>query len=57
MLAAEVLTLLEQDIPTEAELNRRQSLLDTARRIRTGQSASLAPPASSEEMQREDRER
>ena len=57
MLAAEVLTLLEQDIPTEAELNRRQSLLDTARRIRTGQSPSLAPPASSEEMQREDRER
>lgn len=56
-IAAEVLSLLEKNIPTAAELRRRQKLVKEIARIR------LSPPngprsfASGEEMIREDRER
>lgn len=56
-IAAEVLTLLEQNVPTARELKARREFL---RRVRTLQSAPTAAKGvfpSTEEMQREDRSR
>ncbi len=54
-IAAEVLTLLEENIPTPAELERREKVFLAAARIRSRRSPSKAhfPPA--EEIQCEDR--
>lgn len=54
-IAAEVLTLLEVNIPTTAELARRKELFLTASRISSRRSPSKGPFPSAEEMQREDR--
>ena len=56
-IAAEVLSLLERHIPTAAELKKRRQMYERLKKIR-----SYTPPGpgsfqSSEEMQREDRER
>jgi DNA polymerase sigma len=56
-IAAEVLALLEQNIPTEKELKRRREFVQKLKRLR-----SSIPPISvdfptSDEMIREDRSR
>ncbi len=56
-ISAEVLALLEDNIPTAAELARRKALLERARRIRARPSPSAGPFPTSEELQREDRRR
>jgi plasmid stability protein len=56
-IAAEVLALLEESIPTAQELARRKELLQRVRTIRAKRPRSAGPFPSSEEMQREDRGR
>ncbi|HUJ95527.1 MAG TPA: hypothetical protein VLW84_09705 [Terriglobales bacterium] len=56
-IAAEVLSLLEQNIPTAAELKKRQKLVKLLARIRSATPPSSRPFASGELMIREDRER
>jgi plasmid stability protein len=56
-ISAEVLALLEENIPAPAELARRREFLDRARRIRARRSRSAGPFPSSEQVQREDRRR
>jgi len=56
-ISAEVLELLEQNIPTATELARRKELLNRARQIRSRRSSSSGPFPNTEEMQREDRHR
>ena len=55
-IAAEVLTLLEENVPTAKELARRKELLQRVRKLTT-RSGSSDPFPTSEEMQREDRPR
>jgi len=55
-IAAEVLALLEQNVPTEKELRVRRDIMRTLNQIRSGkQSKKLFP--STKEMQQEDRKR
>lgn len=54
-IAAEVLSLLQQNVPTEKELARRKDFLKRALRLRARRTGASGP--SSEEMQREDRRR
>jgi plasmid stability protein len=54
-ISAEVLALLEENVPTAGELARRQEFLERARRMRSMPSPGSGPFPSSEEMQREDR--
>jgi plasmid stability protein len=56
-ISAEVLELLSEHIPTEAELARRRKLLRQALKIQRSSSAAKFPFPSTEEMQREDRSR
>ena len=56
-IAAEVLALLEENVPTADELARRKALLRRVRRIRARRSPSSGPFPTSEEMLREDRGR
>lgn len=56
-LAAEVLSLLAQHVPTPSELARRKELLRAARRIRARRPSAPGPFPSAEEMLREDRGR
>ena len=56
-IAAEVIELLEQNVPAAAELSRRKELLHRARQIRSRRPASSGPFPTAEEMQREDRQR
>lgn len=56
-IAAEVMSLLEQFIPTEAELKRRRKSIEALARIRSRPSPGPGPFPSTEEMIREDRER
>lgn len=57
-ISAEVLTLLEENIPTADELKRRRKLLATVKRL-TSKKAPRASErfSSTEELQRADRER
>lgn len=55
-IAAETISLIEESVPTQAELKRRMDAFNTARKIRKAQVAGVAGP-SSEAMLREDRER
>ena len=54
-IAAEVLSLLEQNIPTEKELKARQALLRQMERMRAKKPLTRGPFPSTEELQREDR--
>jgi plasmid stability protein len=54
-MAAEVLALLEENIPTEKELKARQALLRRIERMRSRKPSSSGPFPSTEELQREDR--
>lgn len=56
-IAAEVVALLEESIPTEKELKARQGFLRNLERMRSKGSLSSAPFPSTEEMQRQDRAR
>lgn len=56
-IAAEVLALLEQNIPTEQELKRRKDLFDKLLQIRSTPTPEGQVFPSAEEMIREDRER
>jgi plasmid stability protein len=56
-IAAEVITLLEQNIPTEEEMKRRRKFVKELERIRASLAPRPRPFPSAEEMIREDRER
>jgi plasmid stability protein len=56
-IAAEVLALLEENIPTEKELKARRAMLRTLERTRLKKQASSGPFPATEEMQRQDRAR
>jgi len=56
-ISAEVIALLAQFVPTEAELKRRQRVLRQMRQIRKQRPLKSGPFPSTEEMIREDRER
>jgi len=56
-MAAEVLTLLEEQVPTAKELARRGELLKLAKRLSSVPAAGAGPFPSTEQMQREDRKR
>ena len=56
-IAAEVLALLEETIPTAQELKARQGLLHRLERMRSKKLRSKGSFPSAEEMQREDRAR
>jgi antitoxin FitA len=56
-IAAEVISLLEQNIPTAAELKRRAEFYDRLAELRARPPESPGPFPSAEEMIREDRER
>ena len=56
-IAGEVISLLEDNVPTAQELKRRQRLFQEVLKLRAGKSTSPGPFPTTEEMQREDRER
>jgi len=56
-MAAEVIELLKQFIPTEAELKRRREFYDRLAELRAKPTLAPGPFPSAEEMIREDRER
>jgi plasmid stability protein len=56
-IAAEVIELLEQNVPTEAELKKRREFARKLREISSRQPLSPGPFPSTEEMIREDRDR
>jgi plasmid stability protein len=56
-IAAEVLALLEESIPTETALQAREELFQRMLRMREEIPQSKGPFPSAEEMIREDRER
>ena len=56
-IAAEVITLLEQNVPTERELRERRAWIRRLRKLRDTPSPSPGPFPTTEEMLREDRER
>ena len=56
-IAAEVLELLEQNVPTERELKKRRAAIRRLAELRSKPSLSRGPFPSTEEMQRQDRNR
>ena len=56
-IAAEVIELIQQNVPTAAELARRKQFLKAVTKISRQKRASRGPFPSTEEMLREDRER
>jgi plasmid stability protein len=56
-IAAEVLALLEQHIPTARELRSRREVIRRLQHLRSIPSPSAGPFPSTEEMVREDRSR
>jgi plasmid stability protein len=56
-IAAEVIELLEQNVPTAEELKRRREFYNRMAEIRSRPSPGPGPFPSTEEMIREDRER
>jgi plasmid stability protein len=56
-IAAEVLALLEENFPTKKELKARRAMLRKIERMQATRPLSRGPFPSTEEMQREDRER
>jgi len=56
-IAAEVISLLKQNIPTEAELKRRREFYDRMAELRAKPPLTPGPFPSAEEMIREDRDR
>jgi plasmid stability protein len=56
-IASEVISLLEDNVPTPAELARRRDLLNLARKIRARTPPRSGDFPSAEDMQAEDRKR
>ena len=56
-IAAEVISLLKENIPTEAELKRRREFYDRLAELRAKPPLTPGPFPSAEEMIREDRAR
>jgi len=56
-MAAEVIVLLKQWVPTEAELKRRREFYASLAELRNTPSPGLGPFPTAEEMIREDRDR
>jgi plasmid stability protein len=56
-MAAEVISLLERDVPTEAELKRRREFCERMAEFRAHPPEGPGPFPSAEEMIREDRDR
>lgn len=56
-MAAEVIELLEQNIPTSEELRRRREFVRKLKEISSREPLAPGPFPSAEEMVREDRER
>jgi len=56
-IAAEVVALLEMNVPTREELKSRREFLRRAEKLRSRKGSSAGPFPSGEEMQREDRAR
>jgi hypothetical protein len=56
-IAAEVIALLKETVPTAAELKRRRQLYDDLAEIRSHRPIAKGPFPSAEETIREDRER
>jgi len=56
-IAAEVVSLLELNVPTTEELKLRREFLWRARRLQSRKGRGAGPFPSSEEMQQEDRSR
>jgi len=56
-IAAEVLLLLEENVPTENELRRRREFVERMAALRAQTPLRPGSFASTEDMQREDRER
>jgi len=56
-MAAEVLAILRQSVPTEAELKRRKEFYERMADFRARPPLTPGPLASAEEMTSEDRER
>lgn len=56
-IAAEVIALLEQNVPTAEELRRRREFVRQLKRISSQSPLSPGPFPSAEEMIREDRDR
>ena len=56
-IAAEVIELLKETVPTQAELKRRRQLYRDLAEIRNHKPAGPGPFPSTEEVIREDRER
>lgn len=56
-IAAEVISLLEDHIPTETELKRRRKIFEDLAKLRAQPPIGPGPFPSAEEMIREDRER
>jgi plasmid stability protein len=56
-IAAEVLALLKENIPTPEDLTRRKEVFKRALQIRARRPTRSGPFPSSEEMQRDDRMR
>jgi plasmid stability protein len=56
-IAAEIIGLLKENIPTEAELKRRREFYDRLAELRAKPPLTSGPFPSTEEMIHEDRER
>ncbi len=56
-IAGEVISLLEENMPTPQELKRRRQVLQRILKLRAGTTVTGGPFPATEEMQREDRER
>jgi len=56
-IAGEVISLLEENVPTPQELKRRRQLFQRVLKLRSGKVVTSGPFPTTEEMQREDRER
>lgn len=56
-VSAEVISLLENNVPTAAEIKRRLRLVEETRKIRARKSPGIGPFPSAVDMIREDRER
>jgi plasmid stability protein len=56
-MAAEVIALLQQHFPTDAELRRRRKIFEDLAELRARPPIGQGPFPSAEEMIREDRER
>ncbi|MFZ0286635.1 MAG: Arc family DNA-binding protein [Terriglobales bacterium] len=56
-IAAEILTMLEERFPSERELKKRRRVFRQLEQLRAKTPLSAGPFPSTEQMQREDRER